>query len=44
MSVGGQGVISVAGNEIPGELARMVEAVERNDWAAAAPCTTATCR
>ena len=35
MSVGGQGVISVAGNEIPGELARMVEAVERNDWAAA---------
>ena len=35
MSVGGQGVISVAGNEIPGEMARMVEAVERNDWAAA---------
>ena len=35
MSVGGQGVISVAANEIPGELARMVEAVERNDWAAA---------
>jgi 4-hydroxy-tetrahydrodipicolinate synthase len=35
MSVGGQGVISVAGNEIPGELARMVEAIERNDWAAA---------
>jgi 4-hydroxy-tetrahydrodipicolinate synthase len=35
MSVGGQGVISVAANEIPGEMARMVEAVERNDWAAA---------
>jgi 4-hydroxy-tetrahydrodipicolinate synthase len=35
MSVGGQGVISVASNEIPGELAKMVEAIERNDWAAA---------
>ena len=35
MSVGGQGVISVAANEIPGEMARLVEAVERNDWAAA---------
>jgi 4-hydroxy-tetrahydrodipicolinate synthase len=35
MSVGGQGVISVAANEIPGELSRMVEAIERNDWAAA---------
>ncbi|MFL5097215.1 MAG: 4-hydroxy-tetrahydrodipicolinate synthase [Xanthobacteraceae bacterium] len=35
MSVGGQGVISVAGNEIPGEMARMVEAIEGNDWAAA---------
>jgi 4-hydroxy-tetrahydrodipicolinate synthase len=35
MSVGGQGVISVAANEIPGEMARMVEAVERNDWATA---------
>ncbi len=35
MSIGGQGVISVAGNEIPGEMARMVEAIERNDWAAA---------
>jgi 4-hydroxy-tetrahydrodipicolinate synthase len=35
MSVGGQGVISVAANEIPGELARMVEAVEHDDWAAA---------
>ncbi|MEO5823987.1 MAG: 4-hydroxy-tetrahydrodipicolinate synthase [Vicinamibacteraceae bacterium] len=35
MSIGGQGVISVAGNEIPGEMARLVEAIERNDWAAA---------
>ena len=35
MAVGGQGVISVAANEIPAELARMVEAVERNDWTAA---------
>jgi 4-hydroxy-tetrahydrodipicolinate synthase len=35
MSVGGQGVISVAANEIPGELARLVEAVEANDWTAA---------
>ncbi len=35
MSVGGVGVISVASNEAPGELARMIEAVERNDWAEA---------
>jgi 4-hydroxy-tetrahydrodipicolinate synthase len=35
MSVGGQGVISVASNEVPGEMARLVELVERNDWAAA---------
>ena len=35
MSVGGQGVISLAANEIPGEMARLVEAVEANDWAAA---------
>ncbi|HEY8549348.1 MAG TPA: 4-hydroxy-tetrahydrodipicolinate synthase [Vicinamibacterales bacterium] len=35
MAVGGRGVISVAGNEVPGEMARMVEAVERGDWAAA---------
>jgi 4-hydroxy-tetrahydrodipicolinate synthase len=35
MSIGGQGVISVAANEVPGPLAKMVEAVERNDWAEA---------
>jgi 4-hydroxy-tetrahydrodipicolinate synthase len=35
MAVGGVGVISVAANEVPGEMARMVEAVERNDWAGA---------
>ncbi len=35
MSVGGQCVISVAANEIPGPLARLVEAVEGNDWATA---------
>lgn len=35
MSVGGHGIISVAGNEIPSEMVRMVEAAERNDFAAA---------
>ena len=35
MAVGGRGVISVASNEIPGEMAQMVEAAERNDFAAA---------
>ena len=35
MAVGGRGVISVAGNEVPGEMARMVEHAERNDFAAA---------
>ena len=35
MSVGGRGVISVASNEIPGEMAQMVEAAERGDYAAA---------
>jgi 4-hydroxy-tetrahydrodipicolinate synthase len=35
MAVGGRGVISVASNEIPGEMARMVEAAERNDFAGA---------
>lgn len=35
MSVGGRGVISVSGNEVPAEMARMCEAVERNDWAEA---------
>ena len=35
MAVGGRGVISVVSNEMPGEMARMVEAAERNDFAAA---------
>jgi len=35
MDVGGRGVISVASNEIPSEMAQMVEAAERNDFAAA---------
>ncbi len=35
MAVGGRGVISVASNEIPREMAQMVEAAEGNDFAAA---------
>jgi 4-hydroxy-tetrahydrodipicolinate synthase len=35
MAVGGHGVISVASNEVPSEMVRMVEAAERNDFAAA---------
>jgi 4-hydroxy-tetrahydrodipicolinate synthase len=35
MAVGGHGVISVASNEVPGEMVRMVEAAERNDFVAA---------
>ena len=35
MAVGGHGVISVAGNEVPAEMAKMVECAERNDFAAA---------
>jgi 4-hydroxy-tetrahydrodipicolinate synthase len=35
MAVGGCGIISVASNEIPREMAQMVEAAERNDFAAA---------
>jgi 4-hydroxy-tetrahydrodipicolinate synthase len=35
MAVGGRGIISVASNEIPSEMVRMVEAAERNDFAAA---------
>ena len=35
MAIGGRGVISVASNEIPAEMAQMVEAAERNDFAAA---------
>jgi 4-hydroxy-tetrahydrodipicolinate synthase len=35
MAVGGHGLISVASNEIPREMVAMVEAAERNDFAAA---------
>src|SRR6185436_2310835 len=35
MAIGGHGIISVASNEIPGEMVQMVEAAERNDFAAA---------
>lgn len=35
MAVGGHGVISVAANEVPGEMSRMVEHAEQNDFAAA---------
>ncbi len=35
MAVGGRGVISVVSNEIPKEISQMVEAAERNDFAAA---------
>ncbi|HET7221357.1 MAG TPA: 4-hydroxy-tetrahydrodipicolinate synthase [Vicinamibacterales bacterium] len=35
MAVGGHGIISVAGNEVPGEMSTMVECAERNDFAAA---------
>jgi 4-hydroxy-tetrahydrodipicolinate synthase len=32
MALGGQGVISVAGNEVPGDMANLVEACERGDY------------
>ncbi len=35
LSVGGHGIISVASNEVPADMARMVEAAEQGDWAAA---------
>ena len=35
MAVGGRGLISVAGNEVPGEMARMVEQAEQGDFVAA---------
>jgi len=34
MAVGGRGVISVVSNQIPREMSQMVEAAERNDFAA----------
>jgi 4-hydroxy-tetrahydrodipicolinate synthase len=35
MAIGGRGLISVAGNEIPSEMAQMVEAAERGDYVGA---------
>ncbi|HEY3045236.1 MAG TPA: 4-hydroxy-tetrahydrodipicolinate synthase [Vicinamibacterales bacterium] len=35
MAVGGRGLISVVSNEIPTEVAKMIEAAERNDFVAA---------
>ena len=35
MAIGGRGIISVASNEAPAEMAQMVELAERNDFAAA---------
>jgi 4-hydroxy-tetrahydrodipicolinate synthase len=35
MSVGGHGIISVAANEVPGEMSRMVERAEQGDFAGA---------
>jgi len=35
MSIGGRGVICVVSNEVPKEIAQMVEAAERGDFAAA---------
>jgi len=35
MAIGGRGIISVVSNEIPAEMAQMVEAAERGDFAAA---------
>jgi 4-hydroxy-tetrahydrodipicolinate synthase len=32
MAVGGRGIISVASNEVPGDMARMVEHAEKNDF------------
>jgi 4-hydroxy-tetrahydrodipicolinate synthase len=41
MAVGGRGVISVASNEVPRDMATMVEAAERGDFAAARKIHTA---
>lgn len=35
MSIGGRGLISVASNEVPSEMAQMIEAAERGDFSAA---------
>ena len=35
MAIGGRGIVSVASNEIPAEMSRMVESAERGDFAGA---------
>ena len=35
MAIGGRGIVSVASNEMPAEMVRMVELAERGDFAAA---------
>jgi 4-hydroxy-tetrahydrodipicolinate synthase len=35
MSIGGRGIVSVASNEVPGEMSRMVEFAEQGDFASA---------
>jgi 4-hydroxy-tetrahydrodipicolinate synthase len=35
MAIGGRGIVSVASNEVPAEMAQMVEAAERGDFATA---------
>ena len=41
MAIGGRGIISVASNEIPAEMSRMVELAERGDFAGARALHTA---
>jgi 4-hydroxy-tetrahydrodipicolinate synthase len=43
MAVGGRGVISVASNQVPGEMVQMVRQ-RRNDFAAARRFTCGSCR
>ena len=43
MAIGGRGIISVASNEIPAEMAQMVEAAERGDFASARARSTHGC-
>src|SRR6476469_3750796 len=35
MAVGGRGIVSVASNEVPGEMSRMVELAEQGDFTSA---------
>ena len=47
MAIGGRGIISVCSNQVPREMAQMVEAAERGDFAAARALhrrSSASCR